>query len=67
MKPRKVIELGEKVEVGTKDVACVPTVRVKLIQSICLLPNQNVLAEVHLTDCDGQKQPLFHLSLLPQG
>ena len=51
VKPHKAIELGENVEVGTKDVACVPTVRVKLVQSICLLPNHNVLAEVHLTDC----------------
>ena len=56
VKPREVTKGDQPSAEGT---ACVPTVRVKLVQSTRLPPNQNIVAEVRLTDSDGHGGPLL--------
>ena len=47
---------GKRVDKG----ACVlPTVRVKLVQSVRLLPYQSVLMSACLTDCDSLHGPVL--------
>ena len=56
VKPCKITKGDQPSAEGT---ACVPTVRVKLVQSARLPPNQSVVAEARLTDSDGHGGPLL--------
>ena len=56
VKPRKVTKGDQPSAEGT---ACVPTVRVKLMQSTRLPANHSTVAEARLTDSDGHGSPLL--------
>ena len=56
VKPRKITKGDQP---GAEGTARVPTVRVKLVQSARLPPNQSVVAEARLTDSDGHGGPLL--------
>ena len=58
--PRVSMQARERADSGTKEITCsVPTVRVKLIQSVRVPPNQSVLTSAYLPDGDSLKGPLF--------
>ena len=58
--PRTSVGNSEEADHGVQPACCsVPTVRVKLVQSVRLPPNQSVLTRAYLTGCHSLNGPLL--------
>ena len=58
--PHTRMQASERADSGTKQIICsVPTVSVKLAQSVHVPPSQSMLTSVYLSGDDSLKGPLF--------